>query len=74
MCYPVSQGSFVPFDGAKVGRFLRSAMFFDALCAETALIFALCQRIERFSISLASFTLSPFCGAAFYRFPVHTHK
>jgi hypothetical protein len=43
VCYPVSQGPFVPFDGAKVWPFFHPAMFFCVLCAKTAAFVDPCQ-------------------------------
>jgi hypothetical protein len=39
---------FYPFDGAKVRRFSKPAMFFYALCAETALFVDQGQKTGQF--------------------------
>jgi hypothetical protein len=44
-CYPCRQ-AFVPFDDAKVRRFLEPAKTFHVLCAQTALFFDANQRLD----------------------------
>ena len=44
-CYPCRQ-AFVPFDYAKVMRFLEPAKTFCVLCAQTAFFFDANQRLD----------------------------